>query len=201
MNASLLARESRGTTAGNLAASKGHLNILKTIVEAGVCVNINTTDPWLRQALRNDHFPTAEFLIKSGAKLVVRDSKGVNAKDLEVEQLNVLKKIVEAGVDVNANGADPWLHQALRNEHFTTAEFLIKSGADVDAKSSENQTAFEAAVLRDSDRAISLLHQSGADIHPGSGSRSRLHEAILHPNELRLFLRCEYPVLEKVGEY
>jgi ankyrin repeat protein len=197
MNASLLAKSSRGTTAGGLAAAKGRLNILKMIVEAGVDVNINTTDPWLHQALRNGNFATAEFLIKSGAKLLTRDSRG-NARDLEVAQLNILQKMVEAGVDININKSDPWLHQALRNEHITTAKFLIKSGADVDAKSSENQTAFEEAVLRGSIDAISLLHQSGADIHPGNGSRSRLDEAILHGNESWLMLLCEIGV--KVGE-
>jgi ankyrin repeat protein len=257
MNVSLLAKSSRGTMAGGLAAAKGHLNILKMIVEAGVDVNINTTDPWLHQALRNGHFATtefliksgaklptgdsggnardlevaqlnilqkiveagvdininttdpwlhqalrngrfatAEFLIKSGAKLLTRDSRG-NARDLEVAQLNILQKMVEAGVDINIDKTDPWLHQALRNEHITTAKFLIKSGADVDAKSSENQTAFEEAVFRGSIDAISLLHQSGADINPGNGSRSRLDEAILHGNESRLVLLCEIGV--KVG--
>jgi ankyrin repeat protein len=261
MNASLLARDSRGTTAGGLAAAKGHLSILKMIVEAGVDVNISTTDPWLYQALRNDHFTTAEFLIKSGATLLAKASKGAYAGDIEIAQLNILEKMVEAGVDfninktdpwlrqvlrnghlntaefliksgakllatdsrgnakhlglevaqlkvlkkmvkagadVNINKTDPWLHQALRNGLITTAKFLIESGADVDAKSSENQTAFEEAVLRGSVDAISLLHRSGADIHPGSGSQSRLDEAILHGNESELLLLCESGV--RVGE-
>jgi ankyrin repeat protein len=260
MNASLLARQSMGAAAGDLAIAKGHFDILKMIAEAGVDVNINTTDPWLHQALRNGHSPTIMFLIKSGAKLLTRGSKGIDGSDLEVVQLNVLKKMVEAGIDVNVNDNDPWLHQALRNGHSTTAEFLVKfgaklltrdsswlaakdleatqlnilkkmvkagadvnsnktdpwlhqalrnghiataeflirSGADVDAKSSENQTAFEAAVFRGSDQAIRLLHQSGADIYPGSGSQSRLREAILHLNDPYLWLWGEYGV--KVGE-
>ncbi len=253
MNASLLARDSRGATAGDLAAAKGHVNILRIIIETGVDVNINATDPWLHQALRNGHFTaaelliksgakllvrnpkgtnarglevaqlnilkkmvdagvdvnfnktdpwlhqalrnsqstTAEFLIKSGAKLLVKDPKEKNARDLEIAQLDVLKKMVQAGVDVNVNKTDPWLHQALRNGHNTTAEFLIKSGANVNAKSSENQTAFEEAVLRGSVDAISLLHQSGADIHPGSGSQARLYQAIMHVNEPCLLLLCK----------
>ncbi|KAH8600218.1 hypothetical protein B0O99DRAFT_612023, partial [Bisporella sp. PMI_857] len=105
--------------------------------------------------------------------------------------------IVKAGVDVNMNTTDPWLHQALRNGNITTAKFLIESGANVDAKSSENQTAFEEAVVRGSIDAISLLHQSGADIHPGSGSRARLEEAIWYKDEY-LELECKYWV--KVGE-
>ncbi|KAE9376434.1 ankyrin [Stipitochalara longipes BDJ] len=129
MNASLLAMSRRGAAAGGLAAAKGHLNILKMIVEAGVDVNINTSEPWL--------------------------------------------------------------HQALRNQHFTIAEFLIKSGADVDAKSSENQTAFEAAVLRGCELSVSLLHQSGADLYPGSDSKARLGAAVLSGTKSWMLLLCE----------
>jgi hypothetical protein len=62
----------------------------------------------------------------------------------------------------------------------------------------ENKTAFEEAVLRGADQAIALLHQSGADIHPGSGSQSIFHDAILRSNESYLLLPCENGV--KVGE-
>jgi ankyrin repeat protein len=189
MDTSLLKLKHRGATAGGLAAAKGHLEILKMIIEAGVDVNINPQDPWIHQALRNGHFPTAEFLVESGAdfsrvneipslkeRFFVYNLDGAAAGDLAAAKgiLNLLKIIVAAGVDVNINTSDPWLHQTLRNKNFLAAEFLIKSGADIDAKSSENQTAFEAAVLRGCEKSISLLHQSGADMHPGSGSKAQV---------------------------
>jgi len=188
MDTSLLKLKHRGATAGGLAAAKGHLEILKMIIEAGVDVNINSQDPWIHQALRNGHFPTAEFLVESGAdfsrvneilslkeRFSVCNLDGAAAGDVAAAKgiLNLLKIIVAAGVDVNINTSDPWLHQTLRNKHFLAAEFLIKSGADIDATSSENKTAFEAAVLRGCEKSISLLHQSGADMHPGSGSKAQ----------------------------
>jgi ankyrin repeat protein len=177
-SANLLVPVGSGTTASGLAAAKGHMSILAMIIEAEVDINTSHWDPLLHQALRNGHFATAGYLAQAGAdlsrlsevpslkaNLLTMDSDGATPCDLAASNgdLGLWKIIVAAGVDVNINKTDPWLHQTLRNSHFTIAKFLIKSSADVDAKSSENQTAFGAAVLRGCERSISLLHQSGAD--------------------------------------
>jgi hypothetical protein len=88
------------------------------------------------------------------------DPMGATAGGLAAAKghLSILKMVVDAGVDVNISYKDPWLCQALRNGHFATAEFLIKSGTYVDARSSENQIAFEAAVLGGCEHSITLLH-------------------------------------------
>ena len=124
-------------------------------------------------------------LISMGASVFTKDSRGTTAGDLAATRghLNILRLIVESGMDVNSNRTDPWLHQALRSGHLRCAEFLLKSGADIEAKSEENQTAFEAATIRGSEDAMLLLKQFGADIHAGNGLQPVLHEAILNGNE------------------
>ena len=203
-NATLLATYVRGSKAGCLAAGKGHLNIVKMIIEAGVkSLDIN---PWLDDALRNGHLTTASFLVMSGARvnnlqrmstlketLLATNCNRATAGDLAASSgdLGLMQIVVAAGVDVNINTSDPWLHQALRNQHFTTAKFLIKSGADIDAKSSQNQTAFGAAVSRGCETSISLLHESGAEIRPGRRLRLRSFQQTSHPDLQSLKIWCK----------
>ena len=139
MGANVLACDSSRTTAGDLAASRGHLNILQLLIGVGVDVNIMETDPSLRRFYK----------------------------------------------------IDPWLHQALRNGHFTTAEFLVKCGADIDAETWEKQTAFEEAAIRGSEDAMRLLHGLGANVYAGKRLQSLFHEIIRRGKESTMSLLLE----------
>ncbi|KAF8856737.1 ankyrin [Acephala macrosclerotiorum] len=80
-------KDSRGTTAGDIAAAKGYRGILQLLVDAGADVNSNTSNPWLHQALRNGHLETAEFLLEVGADINAKTSFGYGSSTLFEEVL------------------------------------------------------------------------------------------------------------------
>ncbi|KUJ11307.1 ankyrin [Mollisia scopiformis] len=63
----LYGRDSTGRTAGDIAATKGHLGVMQLLIGAGINVNFNKTQPWLYQALKAGKFETAKCLLKAGA--------------------------------------------------------------------------------------------------------------------------------------
>lgn len=91
MKVDVLAKDRLGTTAGDLAVSKGHLNILRLLVETSLDTNTNKLDSWLYQSLRQGHLAVAKLLrnparvsrvkvlVSSTPQLEVRISRSQNS--------------------------------------------------------------------------------------------------------------------------
>jgi hypothetical protein len=194
INANVLAMDSKGVTAGDLAAARGHMEILQLLVKAGANVNANRAAPWLQQALRCGNLITAELLIQSGTDVNAKDPTGITAGDLAIARghVDILQLLVKKLSNFNANAVDRWLHQVLGRGDLATAELLLKLGADINLQTTANQTAPEEALLSGSQDAILLLHQYDCDFHLGQETIRRANPP------------CLATVLElgaKIGDY
>ncbi|HSH90821.1 MAG TPA: ankyrin repeat domain-containing protein [Ramlibacter sp.] len=77
-------------------------------------------------------------------------------------QLEVAKKLIERGADVNKTGWTP-LHYAATNGHLAVIELLLEHHAYIDAESPNGTTPLMMAAHYGTPAAVKLLLESGAD--------------------------------------
>ncbi len=99
--------------------------------------------------------------------------KGAQAGDLEV-----IKKVLEKGGNVNSRDMDEWtpLHHAIWAQHPEVAEFLIENGADVNAKNNEGFSPLHFAGRMGLVDIVKLLMEKGADVN----TKNKYGETPLH---------------------
>ena len=80
--------------------------------------------------------------------------------------LNKIKRLIEAGADVNAKNKNQYgetpLHWALWRDNIETTKLLIDSGADVNAKNKSGITPLAWAVDKRNIELVKLLIKAGA---------------------------------------
>lgn len=80
----------------------------------------------------------------------------------------IVKLLIEKGADIDPlNQKDRWapLMVAARGNHPTTADMLIKAGADVNAIDKEGQTLLMIAVEENKAAAVAILVKAGANLN------------------------------------
>lgn len=110
----------------------------------------------------------AMFLIKKGAKVNVRDYKGLTPTHWASGKgnLELVALLAANGADLNRSdllGRTP-LHLAAYRGKENTANYLIKKGADVNARDRKGETPLHLAVHSDRD-VVALLLARGADVN------------------------------------
>jgi len=136
------------------------INVLKTLINTGIDINQKYTDfavlqyynysgTLLHDALRNELYPNAKYLIESGANINEPDSYGNTALHIAAthNNLEMVKYLIEHGaaVDVsNIYGSTPLLCAA-RHSNIPLVEYLLDSGADKDHVDNMNRTAMDKA--------------------------------------------------------
>ncbi|MDP2822263.1 MAG: ankyrin repeat domain-containing protein [Sulfuritalea sp.] len=132
--ANILKKNKYGDSAITLAALKGHLPVLRRLIEQGGAERIN--DPgWgaLHYASFGGHADTVRFLISMKASLNAMAPNGQTALILATRNghLEVVRLLVDAGADVNLadSGGNSALKTAQKSNHSEIADFLKKSGA------------------------------------------------------------------------
>ena len=158
---------------------KNSLQIAKLLIEHGAVI-----DKALHNKASLSDVEVAKLFIKHGADVNAKDSKG-NTPLHSVKNMEVAKVLIENGADVNARdieGNTP-LHKSVREYYrrpycspFTericpphdytkkleTTKFLIKKGADVNAKNKSGETPlFYVGNLE----IAKLLIENGADVN------------------------------------
>ena len=135
-----------------VAARKGHIDIVKLLLENGADVNAKSSDSltwfsgWtpLISACENGHFETAKLLIENGADVNASSKSGWTALMSAARggYFNIVELLVENGADVNAINEIGWTPVRVAayygyakrygyGENEEIVKFLVKNGADI----------------------------------------------------------------------
>ena len=95
-----------GQTALGIAATAGHVDMVKYLVEIGA--KVNTVDKWVKTALgiaaSAGHVDMVKYLVENGAEMNAVDENGQTALRMAASagHVDIMKYFVENGADVNA---------------------------------------------------------------------------------------------------
>jgi ankyrin repeat protein len=109
-------------------------------------MDVNSVDPagntLLMQTVQRNNKDFFEHLLQRRARLNVRNRNGETALSLAAYKGNLpfVKRLVEAGADVNLYGWSPLIYASF-NGHKTTVEYLLKQGRQRQCKTENGSTA------------------------------------------------------------
>ncbi|CAB1102228.1 unnamed protein product [Ectocarpus sp. CCAP 1310/34] len=156
----------------NLAAGRGHIAVVKSLLAAGVNVNLRpaySDELALDAAFQGGHADIVTTLIQHGAFVDATDSCGCTALFKVSLDTNaaLIDKLVAAGAAmngiVNATGRTP-LHHACMDDCPEANASMLRHGARVDAKDDDGDTPLHVASTVGCSEGIRALVQHGADI-------------------------------------
>ncbi|CAM9418303.1 unnamed protein product [Ectocarpus sp. 4 AP-2014] len=156
----------------NLAAGRGHTAIVKTLLAAGVNVNLRpaySDESALDAAFQGGHADIVTTLIQHGAFVDATDSRGCTAlfKVSLDTSAALIDKLVAAGACMNgivdATGRTP-LHHACMDDCPEAIVSMLCHGAGVDVKDDDGDTPLHVASTEGCSEGIRALVEHGADI-------------------------------------
>jgi ankyrin repeat protein len=173
-----------GETALMFAAGSGSESTVKALLQAGADVNVIVGSPHAGEftpvsvAIHTDHpqrFEIVRILIAAKAVLNPKDPFFVSPLMHALEDLEMVKLLVEHGADVNQKnfrGATALMGAAVGKDP-AVVKYLIEKGADVKARDQDGNTALMAAEYErttiyseERDEIIRVLKRAEAGIKP-----------------------------------
>lgn len=124
-------------TALHEAASSGHFQIVRLLVESGVGLNPKERlhfGPVLHQASKSGHTEIFRLLVESGADRHAKDGYGRTALDFAARhgRMEIVRLLIDSGVDLNVKGlynGRTALHEAAEGGHAEVARALVAATA------------------------------------------------------------------------
>ncbi|XP_050230893.1 potassium channel AKT1-like [Mercurialis annua] len=141
--------DNNGRTALHIAASNGAEHCVMLLLEYGADPNMKDSqgNVPLWEALLGKHESVVKLLGDNGATLSCGDVDQFALADIEQNNLDLLKEIVNCGGDVTrptSSGTIP-LHTAISDGNIEMVKFLLEQGADVDTPDVDGWTARDLA--------------------------------------------------------
>ncbi|MCU0534960.1 MAG: ankyrin repeat domain-containing protein [Hydrococcus sp. Prado102] len=158
-----------GITPLMLAASKGHINVVRVLLDRQA--NLQLRDCFGRDAMSlaciKGHLEVVRALIQAGVSVNRQDVEGDTPllMALSNQHKKLARFLIESGAEVNAqnnDGRTPLMAAAEHRSYIDIVQMLVERGADVNAVSQEGDTAMTVADLFDNHKAIELLARYGA---------------------------------------
>ncbi|MEW6358814.1 MAG: ankyrin repeat domain-containing protein [Planctomycetota bacterium] len=177
---------SESKTALNLAARKGHLEIVKLLLKYGATLEPIAAASWtpysaLCAAAANGHTSIVEALINHGLSMKTTDANDALNEAAFRKYFDTVKLMVANGADINGRGkyGGNAMVTAFHANRPDIMEFLISMGADVNVQDKEGYTALSYMVCNGDTEAVKILLKAGADAHAkGLHNMSLLERAI-----------------------
>ena len=176
------------------AAAKGHIEVVRALLDAGADVNTKSDDGYTPLDFANMHEESsvAGILIANGGKATKSDYT-LDKLYLAIydNKLNRVIDLLAAGADVNAKDSDGYtpLYSAVNKGNTEIVRALLTAGADVNAKFSNSYGATLLHDFMDGDEPESfgeiakLLLAAGADVHAkDSYGNTPLHDVATFDN-------------------
>lgn len=156
-----------------IAGQCGSLNYIKKALKNGADVNFNSSDinPVLIKSSQKGRLDIVKYLIeKCEADVNIKTKHDytllMSACNGDVEHLDIVKYLVEHGANINYtndNFNNNALSYAISNDYYSSAEYLIKNGADLELKDGDNNTPLMNAIENNNLELVKLLVENGAD--------------------------------------
>lgn len=129
----------------------------------------------LSMAIQDSDIETVRSALKAGASVKSQDKadflplvSAVMAAGLRrgaPEPLRIIDLLIEAGADIELSGPVTPLDAAVRNGPPEVVEYLLKKGANVNAKTRDGRTALFQSVRRGTTLATEVLIRHGANVN------------------------------------
>ena len=156
-----------GVTPLMIAAARGHLSIVGSLLAAGA--NMDTADAPLCAATIEGHLPIVESLLAAGADVNIRSATSRSTAlhcAAELGHDRILSALLEGGADKDAvdQKGDTPLIKAVCYRHFRVMEVLLAAGADLTIHNDEGRTPLHYAVYRQDGEMVLALLRGGAAV-------------------------------------
>ncbi|MCJ1265803.1 hypothetical protein MMC22_005684 [Lobaria immixta] len=202
-------RNKFGQTGLHIATQKGHLKIVKLLLNAKADVNI--LEPHVGTALHlatsQGYHEIVQLLLAAEAEVDIQNGAKVTALHLAVEKnhLEIVKLLLMAGAAVNTQDymKRAALHGAVTKGHLEIVKLLLAARADVNTKSDEG-TALCLAASRGHLEIVKLLLNTSAEVDTQVcyGGKTALHQAVVkgYPKIVKLLLTAGADI-NKTSDY
>jgi len=139
--------DNEGVTPLLQATVRGHIHIVKALLDAEANVNVATPDVGLtplQGAASHGYMDAIRALLAAGAKVNTKNIVDKTALYFAAESghTDAVRELLEAGADVDAemnDGSTP-LYAAVKSGHVDVVRALVKAGANVDATTNRGAT-------------------------------------------------------------
>jgi ankyrin repeat protein len=176
LGADLRQSDTNGRTVLMSAARGGVVWLIALCIQAGENIDVKDGEGYtpLMEAARNGHFEAVKFLVNIGANINhTSDYNGETVLHSAIFGKNqkTIQWLIEQGADLAAEmndlttGIVTPLMSAAASGQAKVVEMLIKAGADVNQRDSEDGcTALHYATYCDDSKALEILMQYGAEV-------------------------------------
>ncbi|HUF04877.1 MAG TPA: DM9 repeat-containing protein [Aridibacter sp.] len=178
--ASLNASDDAGNTALILASKEGKDSAVRRLLRGGAEAGIanDEGETALTEAAANGHVKVLRELMRDEyfSGIDSDESRRAFSKSAENGREDALEVFVENGMDVNS--ADPLsrrtaLMEASAGKHGDALRYLLENGANVVAIDTEGYSAFQLAVIADSDKTLKIFIEDTRKIRPSDVEAER----------------------------
>ena len=192
----LVCESSLGFTGLHYSAMRGHNDIVETLLENGVDVNMTGTVEGVVSKISNTalvfaayygHESTVKLLIDSGANMSHQNKRGNSALHdaAMMGHREVVRILLDNGIDVNLKNdiKRTAIILAATRGHTNVVEELIEAGADLTCQDISKNTVLHSSVMQGHDDIVKKLLQKNIDVNiRGYDNKTAFEMALLNGN-------------------
>ncbi|KAJ3822663.1 ankyrin repeat-containing domain protein, partial [Lentinula raphanica] len=162
-------------TALQIAAARGHQDIVKFLVQQGAEINAQGGEygTALQAAATRGHKDIVELLVQRGAEINAQGGEYDTALYTAADRghKDIVELLVQQGAEINAQGGEygTALQVAATRGRKNIVELLVQQGAEINAQGGEYGTALQAAAAWGRKDIVEFLVQQGAEINAQGG--------------------------------